>query len=299
MSDYGVKPTGFVRKPISVVLAEMEASLITEFGPGVVQTSQSPLGQLNGLMADIVTELWELGEDIYQSYDPEQAEGSRLDILGNIRLIKRGSTESDVLYRQAITNADTARITYADFIRALKSINGVTYAQVFANEEGRDNKYGMPPNTVTAAVLGGDDLDIADIVNDFAVPGISLYGNTIVNLQIDDYCRALKFVRPLEIETSLKINVKLDATARGCPAPSPAAIATALLNYLTDNETRPWNGQAVDEFLVRQFIESNFPGTRFSSMVGSRADRPEMSSGNIEFVFFEIAKVVSVEVEGI
>ncbi|MDT9702267.1 hypothetical protein, partial [Streptomyces sp. P17] len=103
------------------------------------------------------------------------------------------------------------------------------YAQVFANEEGLDNEYGMPPNTVTAGVLGGDEDEIADVVNDYVAPGVTMYGNTIINIDIDGYCRAIKFVRPVEIEISMRVFVKLDATNRGCPAPSPSAIASALL----------------------------------------------------------------------
>ena len=57
MTDYGVQSTGYVRKPLSVILSEIEASMTTEFGPGVIQTSQSPFGQLNGLMADLVAEV--------------------------------------------------------------------------------------------------------------------------------------------------------------------------------------------------------------------------------------------------
>lgn len=296
--SYGILPAGFSRKPLAVILAEIETQLITELGPEVIQTSQSPLGQINGLFADMISELWDVAEDVYQSYDPLQAESTRLDILGNIRLIKRGASENDASYRQAITNDDTARITYADFIRSLKTIPGVTYARIFTNETGQNNEFGMPANTVSAVVIGGEDLAVADVVNDYVAPGVSMYGNTVANLAIDGYCRALKFVRPLEIETTLQVTIKLDATARGCPAPSPNAVATALLEYLNAEETRPWNGQPLDAYVVRQFIESTFPGTRFFSMVAVRADRPEQPGGSIDFAFFEIAKVVSVEVEG-
>lgn len=296
--SYGITPAGFSRKPLAVILAEIEAQLITEFGPNVIQTSQSPLGQLNGLMADMIAEAWELAEDVYQSYDPNQAEGSRLDILGNLRLVKRGIGEDDTVYRQAITNIDTARITYADFIRALKSIPGVSFAQVFANDTGSNNSYGMPPNTVTAAVIGGDDLEIAKVINDFATPGVTLYGNTVINTDTEGYCRPVKFVRPLLIDTEIKVMVRLDPTARGCPAPAPSAIASALLEYLTDPETRPWNGQDITPFLVRQFIESRFPGTQFHSLSGVRLDRPDETAASINFIFFEMANVISVEAEG-
>ena len=85
MADYGVQSEGFVRKPLSIVLAEIESALITEFGPGFVQTPQTPMGQINGIFAEAVAKLWEHAEDIYQSYDPDQAEGTRLDTLGRLR----------------------------------------------------------------------------------------------------------------------------------------------------------------------------------------------------------------------
>ena len=88
MTDYGVQPTGFVRKPLNVILAEIEAAMITEFGPDAIQTAQSPFGQLNGLFADLANELWERAEDIYLSHDPDQAEGNRLDTIGRVRQIK-------------------------------------------------------------------------------------------------------------------------------------------------------------------------------------------------------------------
>lgn len=66
MADFGVVPEGYVRKPISIILAEIEAAMATEFGPGVIQTSQSPLGQLNGLMADLIAEIEERNLDVYR-----------------------------------------------------------------------------------------------------------------------------------------------------------------------------------------------------------------------------------------
>jgi hypothetical protein len=86
---YGVVPTGFNRKSFNTILLEIENAMVTEFGPSVIQTSQSPFGQLNGLMADLITTLWEYAEDVYQSYDVEQAEGTRLDALATLRLMKQ------------------------------------------------------------------------------------------------------------------------------------------------------------------------------------------------------------------
>lgn len=296
MSDYGVISTGFNRKPLAVIQAEIEASLVTEFGPQVIQTSQSPLGQLNGLMADIIAELWEVAEDVYQSYDPLEAEGSRLDTLGAVRNLKRSSSELDPIYRASITNEDTARITYADFNRALKSVDGVTYAQVFVNELPKTDDKGMPANTVSAAVLGGDDAEVARVVDRFLVPGISMYGNNVVNTNFAGYCRAISFVRPTEVPTTFKVYVTTESTRKGCPAPAPAAIANALLAYVTAAETRPWNGEPIDDFYLRKFIESNFAGVKYVALQGYRDSESDNLQGKLSYNFFEIADVDSVSV---
>ena len=52
MTDYGVQPTGFVRKPLSVIKADMEAMNRAEFGSNVIQTPQSPLGQIVGILSE-------------------------------------------------------------------------------------------------------------------------------------------------------------------------------------------------------------------------------------------------------
>lgn len=297
MSSYGVQPTGFVRKPLPIIQAEIEAQLITEFGPDVVQTSQSPLGQINGLFADIIGQLWEIAEDVYQSIDPDQAEGQRLDTLGRLRLLGRGESELDNAFRQAITNEGTARIDVSDLARAVQNVDGVTYRQVFVNETSSIDRNGLSPNTVSVAVLGGEDAEVAEAINRYVIPGVSTYGNMEINTLEDGYCRALYIVRPVEVPVELTVTVRTSADRRGCPPPSPAAIEAALLTYLRGSETRPWNGQNITAYTIRSFIEATFPTVEFVKLQGERdgmAD-PEMG-GDVSIAFVEIADVQSVEV---
>lgn len=291
MSEYGVQPTGFVRKPLSAILAEIEASLITEFGPGVIQTPQSPLGQINGLMADLVAGLWELGEDVYQSVDPDQAEGARLETLAKIRLLERGR-ESDEAFRRSLTNAGVARVGMADFQRALIGLPGVSYAKVFVNETSAVDANGIPPNTIAAAVIGGDDLEVGTVVNRYVTPGISTHGNVPIQTDEDGFCRQFQIVRPIEVPVSLTIEVRMQSG--DCPAPAPTAVAAALLGYLTAAETRPANGQPITPFIIRQFIESTFPQVEFVYFSGVR---DETRTGmNVPILFFEIARVEEIQI---
>jgi hypothetical protein len=286
MSEYGVQPTGFVRKPLSVILAEIEASLITEFGPGVIQTVQSPLGQLNGLFADLANESWERGEDLYQSYDPDQAEGNRLDTLGRIRLLSRGD-DTDEQFRQAITNRGQARIDLQDLSRAIGGLDGVTYHQVFTNETGEIDT-GLERGTVAVAVIGGDDEEIARTMRRHIAPGINTYGNHPVSSEIDGYCRSAYIIRPIPVPVTLTLNVKASKDRYGCPPPSPTAIRAALIE---DWEATRINGLDITSFSLRSLIESRFPNIELLTFVGERDEIGQVHNQPVDIAFIEIAEL--------
>lgn len=288
MTDYGVVPTGFARKPLGTILAEVEAALITEFGPGVIQTSQSPLGQLNGLFANLVAQLWEFGEDVYQSYDPDQSEGVRLDTLAKIRLLLRASGESDQDLRQAITNAGRARIDLQDIARAIFGVPGVTYAQVFLNETDTIDANGLTPGMVAVAALGGDDDQIALAMRRYIVPGISTYGNMAVSTNIDGFCRSMMIVRPILIPVTLSIKVRVSNDFRGCPPPSPTAIRDGLIEDFLGSRIL-LNGDDLTLFRIRSAIESRYPNVEVVSFNGSRDDLPLSINEPVDIAFIEMA----------
>lgn len=284
--SYGVIPTGFNRKPLPVILAEIEARLITEFGADVIQTSQSPLGQINGLFADIVAELWEQSEDVYQSIDPDQAEGTRLDILGDLRLIKRNGID-DEQYRRAITNIGQGRVDVQDLARALRGIAGVTYAQVFVNETGEVTPDGLESGTLSVAVIGGDDQDIAEILRRYVVPGVNSYGNTLVTTNVDGFCRSMSIIRPIEIEVELDVVVRRTTDLQNCPPPSTSAIAARLKEVW---QAERFNGLDVGFYSVRSIIEREFSNVEVVSVTASRNGLPSPGTNQPVLIGFpEIA----------
>lgn len=84
MTDYGVTSTGFVRKPQSVILSEIETSEIADIDPALDVSSDQPIGQLNGIMSSQFSELWELAESIYGATDRDKAEGDALVALAKL-----------------------------------------------------------------------------------------------------------------------------------------------------------------------------------------------------------------------
>lgn len=288
MTDYGVQPTGYVRKPLSVILAEVEAALMTEFGPNLVQTPQSPMGQINGIFAEAVAKLWELNEDVYQSVDPAQAEGIRLDTLASIRLMNRAVGEQDTSFRQAITNQGQARIDLQDITRAITQIDGVTYCHVWVNDSGEFDENGMPAGSICIAVTGGDGDEIAEAIRRYVVPGVTIFGSTVVESVIDGYCRSFRILRPIPIPVTLSITVHTFRDALGCPPPAPSAIKAALLANLF-----LLNGDDISFYRIRSIIESTFSNVEVVSIVGSRDGIPSGVNQPVDIAFIERAVLTS------
>lgn len=264
MTTYGVVPTGFARKPLSVILEEIEAANRVAFGNGVIQDAESPLGQLNGVFAEASAKLWENAEGAYQSYDPDQAEGTRLEVLARLRLLERALGESDAAFRQAITNAGRARIDMADLVRAIRGITGVTYAAAFVNDSNATDANGIAPHSVSVAVLGGDDALIAQAIRTYVVPGVGTDGNTRSDINVDGLCRTIFFTRPTIKRVVLSLTVSVSADRNGCPPPSAVAMKTAIVEELS-GDAQPLNGFDVTMHLLRTALSCRFPNVEVVS----------------------------------
>jgi len=283
MADYGVIPEGFNRKPLTVVLAEIENGLITEFGPDFVQTAQSPAGQLNGVYSDASSQLWELAQEIYQSLDPDQAENLRLDMLGKIRRIVRIAGESDTDYRKAMTNEGRARIDLQDIERALGVIPGVTYFQVWTREDTDE----LPQNeAMCVAITGGDLAEIGQVLRAYVAPGVTLFGNASAESLIDGRCRSFPILRPITVPVTLELVVKRSRDTLGCPPPSLLAVKTFILENLYF-----LNGENLTFYKIRQLVESQFANVEVISFTGSRDSIASPQNEPVVFGFIERASL--------
>jgi hypothetical protein len=291
MTDFGVQPTGFVRKPLSVILSEIEALNRTEFGAGVIQDAETPLGQLNGIFAEAATKLWELAEDVYQSYDPDQAEGFRLEMLGRIRLLERAESEIDQSYRQGITNAGAARIDIQDISRAVGELDGVTYSHIFINDTDEADENGQPAGSICVAVTGGDNGEIGQAIRTYIVPGSVLHGNATISSIIDGYCRSFRILRPIEVPVDLVIYVKLKKDVMGCPPPSATTIRDTYIS-----KAFLLNGEDIDHYQIRTVIENQFSNVEVVSFNGSRDEIDQADNDPVVLAFIERAVLDDVSV---
>lgn len=75
----GLEITGFVRKTVEEILAEIESEEKSLIDPNLNVQPETPIGQLNGIFASKLGELWELAEAVNSAQNPDDASGFALD----------------------------------------------------------------------------------------------------------------------------------------------------------------------------------------------------------------------------
>jgi hypothetical protein len=94
MTDYGLTSTGFVRKPLEQILADIETRQRATIAEDLDQSTESIVGQLNGIYAREIALAWEALEDVHDSYDPDKAEDTALVNLAKLT----GTEKRDASY---------------------------------------------------------------------------------------------------------------------------------------------------------------------------------------------------------
>ena len=102
MPSYGLLSEGFIPKPQTVIKEELDTVYKNTFGaqlgsePDGSVPADSVAGQRIGLHAERMAELWEVGQALASSFDPDGATGRSLDILcaitGTVRNQERQTT---------------------------------------------------------------------------------------------------------------------------------------------------------------------------------------------------------------
>lgn len=116
---YGITPEGFVSKPTEDIRSELDTAFKGILGDGAGTEPDgtipldSPEGQLITLITDGFAELWELGEALHASFDPNQATDAAQDNLaaqsGTVRNEATYSTVTGYAYGDDGTVLQTTR----------------------------------------------------------------------------------------------------------------------------------------------------------------------------------------------
>jgi hypothetical protein len=171
--------------------------------------------------------------------------------------------------------------------RALLSIEGVTYVQVWVPDQAESPEQQIPPGYICVAILGGDPDEIAAVMRLYVVPGISTYGNETVSATIDGYCRSMLILRPILVPVKLNVLVRAYRDNMGCPPPSILSIRDALAEGLKSLR----NGDDVSYFKVRSIIESKFSNVEVVAFEGERDGIKSGYNTSVSIGFIELATV--------
>lgn len=125
MSIYGLRPTGFVRKSEAQILADIEERQLARISPYLDQSTATPLGQENGIVARDLGLLWEGLEAVDAGRDPDKATGAALESLSKLTGTERRGASFSVTQ---LTNQLTAGTTL---------LAGAHFAQVAGDPDNR------------------------------------------------------------------------------------------------------------------------------------------------------------------
>lgn len=79
-TTYGVTPTGFVKPQLTDILTDLQSAIQASpnFGANFDVSTESPMGQILGLIADRLSDVWDQLEAVYAAFDPAGATGQSL-----------------------------------------------------------------------------------------------------------------------------------------------------------------------------------------------------------------------------
>ncbi|AHJ68602.1 baseplate J/gp47 family protein [Granulibacter bethesdensis] len=125
MTSYGITPSGFIKRRMSDIGAEIITTLQNAFGAEIATQPDTVLGQIVATFAEREAALWEMAEGVYNAMYPATASGSNLDkavsFTGVTRLQATRSQVYCVLYGNAgtLVPAGTAAPQQAGLTRFL------------------------------------------------------------------------------------------------------------------------------------------------------------------------------------
>lgn len=85
----GITDQGFVLLTLNDILAAIDAELRADLGADLNLSADSVAAILRGAPAVQIAAVWELGQQIYHAYDPDQAVGAQLDAIAALNGLRR------------------------------------------------------------------------------------------------------------------------------------------------------------------------------------------------------------------
>ncbi|QHJ79802.1 MAG: hypothetical protein [Caudoviricetes sp.] len=158
-TTYGVTEKGFVRKPLSVILDNLNSKFQAKFGAAFDVSPESPDGQIIGVVADEINSCWEQAQFGFNAYRPGAMEGVGLDAIceltGTERYVNRPTrvtcqctgTQGTVVPAGSLVG-DTTGLTFA-------TVTDVTLPGDVTVACTTQGEFYVAPNTITKIITTG------------------------------------------------------------------------------------------------------------------------------------------------
>jgi len=142
MTTYGVTLTGFIKKTLSVITAEIGDDQRDTIKSTLNLLASALFGQMNGIFGDKLRELWDVAEAVYRSAYPSSASGDALDQVASITgAVRLPATKSEVTLDKLLiydgTTVPVGSIVSVDengnrFVLTEAVVNSLGYPDIFS-----------------------------------------------------------------------------------------------------------------------------------------------------------------------
>jgi hypothetical protein len=311
-TTYGVLPTGFLRKPQSVILSEIEADQLAGISSDWDVSPESPVGQVNAAVARQLSLVWELGETVYNSNDPDKAEDALLTAVAKLTGTERQAAdystvtltfnltsgtllESGTHFVQDETDPSSRWTPVADYTGRT---GGGSQSTTFRAEN-------TGPVLASAGVLTIISTPVVgwDTPNNFlgAIPGRNLEEDPELRIDRERQIANAAGASIDGIKAALERLLLAKGVAGGTVLANENATATADSNGLPPNsfEMVVWDGTTDGSAVLASDIATTIWGHKgsgarsYGSLSGTTLD----ASGTIQTVYFSRSEVLPIYLE--
>jgi uncharacterized phage protein gp47/JayE len=174
---YGLQSTGFVVKPLADILSDIETAELALISASLDIQPTSPIGVINGIVAQALADLWDLASAMYSGMDPDTATGDQLEGLSLITgTVRDPATATVVVDCTVNVNAGFNALPGTMFASVVGSPE-----HLFYNLEEVDNPGGVPADE-TVSFICEDTGPIQALSGTLTVIAVPLAGwNSVTN----------------------------------------------------------------------------------------------------------------------
>ncbi len=148
---YGLLSTGFAPKPLTAIIADIEAAETSGISASLNLLAPEPIGVLNGIVGAALDELWQLAAALYNGMSPDTAVDDQLTslalITGTMRL---AATKTQVLACDVTTSAGFAGAAIGEMFASVVSNPAAQFTNKAAVPAGVNTLYDVDFEAVVA-----------------------------------------------------------------------------------------------------------------------------------------------------